>query len=322
MAERVKHGEVPAQGTSAAGPLSLAHAPPIGRPERLAPGIRAVTAPNAGPMTFTGTRSYVVGDGEVAVIDPGPDDPRHLDALAAAVAGERVAAVLVTHAHVDHSAGARRFAARVGAPLLAHGDPFGARRPAMARLAAAGGLGGGEGIDAAFRPDRALGDGEVIAGPGWALTALATPGHTADHLSFAWPEAGALFSGDLVMGWATPVISPPDGDLAAFRASLARLAARGEGVYYPGHGAPVADPAGLIRWVLAHREGREAEIVATLARGPMTAAQLAAAIYGGLDPRLLPVAARNVLAHLVDLAERGRVAADGPRPAEAAWRLR
>src|SRR6188768_2736986 len=152
----------------AASPFDLSHAPPIGVAETLAPGLRVVTAPNAGPMTFTGTRSYILGEGEVAVIDPGPDDPRHLAALAAAVAGERVAAVLVTHCHRDHSGGAAAFAARVGAPVLAHGG--------------------------------------VTAGPGWTLTALATPGHTGDHLSFVWAEANALFSGDHLMGWATTLI--------------------------------------------------------------------------------------------------------------------
>jgi glyoxylase-like metal-dependent hydrolase (beta-lactamase superfamily II) len=311
MGERVTRGARAAQGT----PFDRSHAPPVGVAERLAPGLRAVTAPNPGPMTFTGTRSYVVGEGEVAVIDPGPDDPRHLAALAAAVAGERVAAVLVTHAHLDHSGGAARFAARVGAPVLGHGDPVGARAPAMARLR---GIGGGEGIDAGFHPDRRIGEGDAVAGPGWRLDVLATPGHTADHLAFAWADAGALFSGDLVMGWATPVISPPDGDLSAFRASLGRLAGRGEPVFYPGHGAPVGDPRRVIAWVLAHRAEREAEIAAALVRGPATVAALVAAIYAGVDPRLHRAAGRNVLAHLIDLEARGLVVAD---PGRAAWRL-
>lgn len=304
-----------------AAPFDLSHAPPAGLPEPLAPGLRVVTAPNAGPMTFTGTRSYVLGEGEVAVIDPGPADPRHLAALASAVAGERVAAVLVTHAHRDHSAGARAFADRVGAPLLAHGDPIGARSPAMARLAAEGGLGGGEGFDADFRPDRAIGEGEVVAGPGWTLTALATPGHTADHLGFAWTEGRGLFSGDLVMGWATPIISPPDGELAAFRASLGRLRERPETVFFPGHGAPVTDPRRMMDHVLAHRAGREAEILAALAAGPATVPELVARIYAGVDPALHGAATRNVLAHLLDLAGRGVAAHQPGRAAETLWRL-
>jgi hydroxyacylglutathione hydrolase len=303
------------------GPFELDHAPPVGLAEPLAPGLRVVTAPNAGPMTFTGTRSYVVGAGEVAVIDPGPADPRHLDALAAAVAGERVAAVLVTHAHRDHSAGAAAFAARVGAPVLAHGDPAGARSPVMARLAAAGGIGGGEGIDAGFAPDRRLGEGTVTSGPSWTLTALHLPGHLSDHLCFAWAEGEALFSGDLVMGWASTLISPPDGDLGAFRASLARLQARGEAVYYPGHGAPVRAPGRLVAHLLAHRAEREAQVLEALAAGPATMAALVAAIYRDLDPALHPAAGRNVLAHLIDLAERGIVAPDGPLAAGARFRL-
>ena len=303
----------------AAVPFDLTHAPPVGVPEAMAPGLRVVTAPNAGPMTFTGTRSYILGEGEVAVVDPGPDDPRHLAALAEAVRGERVAAVLVTHSHSDHSAGARSFATRVGARVLAHGDAAGARSALMARLASTGTLGGGEGIDADFRPDRTIGEGAIVAGPGWTLTALATPGHTGDHLAFAWAEGGALFSGDQVMGWATPLISPPDGDLAAFRASLTRLQQRGETVYYPGHGAPVHDPQAVLTYVLAHRADREAEIRAALARGPARVPALVATLYSAVDPLLHPAAARNVLAHLVDLAERGEVRPEGPLEM-ALWR--
>jgi glyoxylase-like metal-dependent hydrolase (beta-lactamase superfamily II) len=287
-------------------PFERDHAPPVGVPERLGPGLRVITAPNPGPMTFTGTRSYVVGEGEVAVIDPGPDDPAHLGALAAAVRGERVAAVLVTHAHRDHSAGARTFAAQVGAPVLARGPVPVPPAPAFAP-------GGGEGRDEGFRPDAAIGDGATVAGPGWTLVALETPGHSADHLAFAWPEAGALFSGDHVMGWATTLISPPDGALGPFRASLRRLQGRPETVYHPGHGAPVRDPQRIVAHILAHRDRREAEIVAALAAGPATVAGLVAALYAGVDPRLHGAAARNVLAHLVDLEARGLVAPDGDR---------
>ncbi len=294
-----------------ADPFNRDHHPPIGAVERPAPGLRVVTAPNAGPMTFTGTRSYIVGEALVAVIDPGPMDAAHLAALHAAVAGEAVAAVLVTHAHRDHSAGAAAFARAVGAPVLAMGlapreDTFG----------------GGEGRDEGFVPDRRIGEGEVIAGPGWSLTALRTPGHTMDHLSFAWAEGRALFSGDIVMGWATTLISPPDGHLGAFRASLTRLRARGEEVYYPGHGAPVHDPAVMIDWQLHHRAEREAQILARLADGPSDIPDLVARLYVGLDPALRPAAARNVLAHLIDLVERGRVAAPGgPSPAATYRRL-
>ena len=189
----------------------------------------------------------------------------------------------------------------------------------MARLAAAGGLGGGEGLDASFAPDQPIRDGAVVRGPGWTLTALATPGHTADHLSFAWGEGGAIFTGDTVMGWATTLISPPDGDLGAFRASLARLRARPETTYYPGHGAPVREAVPLVDHILAHRAVREAEIVAALAAGPATIPALVARIYTDLDPALHGAAARTVLAHLLALADRGLASTDGP-PATAPWR--
>lgn len=301
-------------------PFDRDHAPVPGVAEPLAAGLSVVTAPNPGPMTFTGTRTYLLGTREVAVIDPGPEDPAHQAAVAAAVpAGARVTAILVTHAHRDHSSGARALQGLLQAPLLGFGPAE--RSPVMAALAAQGGIGGGEGIDPGFAPDRRLGDGEEISGEGWRLRAVHTPGHLGDHLSFAWAEGEALFSGDTVMGWATTLISPPDGDLGAFLASLRRLRARPEGRYFPGHGKPVDDPHGLIDWQIRHRAEREEQIRAALGGGPRDVSGLVAAVYPGLDPVLRGAAGRNVLAHLIDLSERGIVASEGELTAGAAFGL-
>ncbi|WP_233489343.1 MBL fold metallo-hydrolase [Rhodovulum sp. 12E13] len=273
------------------------------------PGLRLVRAPNPSPMTHTGTNTWIVGQGEVAVIDPGPDLPAHLAAIEAALgAGERIGHVLVTHAHRDHSPLARPLAARWGAPVLAAGGMAARRRPVMARLAAEAGIGGGEGVDAGFAPDVVLEDGAEIAGEDWRLDVIATPGHTADHLAFAWGEA--VFTGDHVMGWASSLVSPPEGDVVPFMASCRRLAARPSRVFYPGHGEPVDDPAGRLAWLVAHREAREAAIVAALGEGgPATPGALAARIYTDTPPALLPAAERNVLAHLIALVEAGRATA-------------
>ena len=289
--------------------------------ERLEDGLRLVRAPNPGPMTHTGTNTWLVGEGEVAVIDPGPDLPAHAEAIEAALApGERIAAVVVTHAHRDHSLLARPLAARWGAPVHAAGGMAARRRPVMARLAAGGAIGGGEGVDAGFAPDRVLEDGGAVEGPGWRLEAIATPGHTADHLALAWGDA--VFTGDHVMGWASSLVSPPDGDLTAFLASCRRLAARPARVFYPGHGAPVEDAAGRLAWLVEHRAAREAQILGALAElGGATPRALADRIYTDTPPELRPAAARNVLAHLIALAERGRVTARPALAAEAVFAL-
>ncbi|MBK0399417.1 MBL fold metallo-hydrolase [Limibaculum sp. M0105] len=295
-----------------------------GLAEPVAPGVRRVTCANPSPMTFTGTRSYIVGRGEVAVIDPGPDDPAHLDAILGALEpGEAVAAILVTHSHVDHSPGARRLAARTGAPVCAFGPHGAGMSAAMRELQAAGfDLGGGEGADRGFAPDRLLAEGESVTGPGWRLTALHTPGHLSNHLAFALEGTGTLFTGDAVMGWTTTLVSPPEGDMAAQMATLRRLAARGgDRLYLPGHGHEVTAPAPLLAHLIAHRAAREEAILAALgAAGGGTAKSLAAAVYHDTDPKLLPAAARNVLATLLGLLAEGRVDVAGPLSADAEFR--
>ena len=275
----------------------------------LEPGLRLLRAPNSGPMTYTGTNTYLIGQTELAVIDPGPDDPRHLEAILAAIGNTRVSAILVTHSHLDHSPLARPLSKATGAPVCAAGDSQWGRSALMARLAAEGELGGGEGIDPDFNPDRQIAEGDVIDSPEWQIEVLETPGHMANHLSFAWN--GALFTGDLVMGWSSSLISPPDGDMTAFYDSLQRLMTRQDRIYYPGHGEAVHDPQARLRELYDHRRTREAAILAALAENPATAAELTAAIYTDVAPPLTPMARRNVLSHLIDLANRGEITTNG-----------
>ena len=280
----------------------------IGHPVAVAPGIRRITCGNPSPLTGPGTNTYLLGppDRPVAVVDPGPGDAAHEEAIRTACGGG-IGAVLVTHAHLDHSGGAVAFAAGVGAPVLAFGPATAGRLPEMEELA--GSVGGGEGLDAAFVPDRSLADGEAIEVGALRIEAIHTPGHFGGHLAFAVGET--ILSGDLVMGWATTLISPPDGDLGRFRESCTRLRARGAAVLLPGHGDVVTDPAGRIDFLLAHRAERDAQIAAALREAPDTPAGLAARIYD-VPPALLPAAARNVLAHLVEQVREGRAEAVGP----------
>jgi len=285
-------------------------APLYGRAETLEPGLRRVLARNPSGMTFQGTNSYILGEGAVAVIDPGPDDPAHLAALLGALGpGERVSHILVTHAHRDHSGLARALARATGAPVLAFGDAQAGRRPLMQQLAAAGGLPGGEGADAGFVPDLRLADGARIEGQGWALSAHHTPGHFGNHLCLAWGDA--IFSGDHVMGWSSSVVAPPDGDMGAYMASLHRLAGLGAGRLYPGHGRSVEAPATRIAALIRHREGRALAILNALEGGPSDARTLAAAIYVDTPAALMPAAALNVFSQLIDLEERNQVRSEG-----------
>jgi glyoxylase-like metal-dependent hydrolase (beta-lactamase superfamily II) len=291
--------------------------------DAVAPGVRRVVANNPSPMTFTGTASYLVGERDLALIDPGPDDAAHAEALLSAVPpGGRIGTILVTHAHRDHTGNVARLKAATGAPVLAFG-PFGAgRSPRMAALADRLPPGaGGEGGDRDFVPDRCLVDGEAVAGEGWRLRAVHTPGHLGNHLCFALEGTGVLFSGDTVMGWSTTVVTPPDGDMAAFMRSLRRLSGRRETRYLPGHGHPIDDPAGMIAWQIAHREGRERSILSALQAGPATAGMLVERIYEGLNPALTGAAARNVLAHLLALEETGQARCADPLAPDARFAL-
>ncbi len=284
--------------------------PPYGAAEVLEPGIRRILAPNPSPMTHLGTNTYIIGQGQVAVIDPGPADKDHLKAiLAALAAGERVSHILVTHAHLDHSPLARVLSDSTGAPVLAFGDARAGRSPLMEELARQGNLDGGEGVDSGFSADIALADGQEVSGPDWQLRALHTPGHFGNHMSFQWGDT--VFCGDHVMGWASSLVSPPDGDMGAYMMSLDRLATTGVKRLHSGHGAPIEDAQARIAELIAHRRAREEAIRAALGDGPADASTLAARIYTDTPPGLMRAAARNVLAHLIDLAERKRIVAHG-----------
>jgi glyoxylase-like metal-dependent hydrolase (beta-lactamase superfamily II) len=272
---------------------------PYGTAEQVSPLIRRVVARNPGPFTFLGTGTYIVGRGRVAVIDPGPDLGEHVAALLAALAGETVSHILITHTHIDHSPAAAALKAATGAPCLGFG-PHGAI-----------GETGEAGADLAFRPDIPMADGESASGEGWTLTAFHSPGHASNHLCFALAEEQALFSGDQVMGWSTTVVSPPDGDMAAYMASLDRLLARRDRIYWPTHGGPIRDPEAHVAELIAHRRARRAAILAALASGPAQPADIVAKVYLGLDPRLVQAAAESVRAHLIELAASGLAVEEG-----------
>ena len=282
-----------------------------GRCDQVSPLIRRVIANNPSPFTFVGTGVYIVGRGQVAVIDPGPPDHRHLEALLEAVKGERVSHVLVTHTHTDHSPLARPFAEATGAPILA------ARPPALPSLETVA----EEGDDASFRPDVVLTGGEVVSGPGWTLEAMATPGHASNHMAFALREENALFPGDHVMGWSTTVVTPPDGDMDAYLASLDAVAAQDFATLWPTHGPPVTEVAPFLAAYRAHRLAREAQILARLEAGDRTIGEMVPVLYAAVDRRLWPAASLSVLAHLIRLVRLGRVTSDGPVEMGSSFRL-
>jgi glyoxylase-like metal-dependent hydrolase (beta-lactamase superfamily II) len=284
-----------------------------GEPVTVAKGVRRVTAQNPGPFTFHGTNTFLVGENALAVIDPGPADAAHIAALLRAIGSAELRHILVSHAHRDHAAGARLLQAQAGAPILAARGPdpkptIGAGNPLDA------------GTDRDFRPDVILAEGMVVDGPDYRLEPVATPGHAPDHLAFVLVGEDIVFSGDHVMGWATTSIAPPEGSMGDYLASLDRLLARPEDLYLPGHGPPVGHAHAHVRALRAHRKLREASILARLAAGDRTVAEIVGRVYADLDPRLVGAAALSTLAHLQDLMNRGLVECEGPPEVTSRYR--
>ena len=282
-----------------------------GRADVMSPLVRRVVAANPGPFTFTGTGAHIVGRGQLAVIDPGPDDEGQLEAILAATSGERITHIVVTHSHLDHSPLARPLAQITGATIYAGGQ-----RPRASfgddRLEA--------GDDLDFRPDVALTDGQLFHGPGWTIEAVATPGHTSNHYAYALIEENALFPGDCVMGWSTSVVSPPDGDMGDYMRSLEKIRARFYDTLLPAHGPPIRRVEAFLDGYIAHRRGRERQILEALDAGPATVRQLVSRLYALVDRRLHPAAAHSVLAHLLDLYRRGVVDLSGELGMGGLWR--
>lgn len=287
-------------------------------PVEIEPGLRRILAPNPSPMTYRGTNTYLLGTKALAVIDPGPDNPEHLEAILDAVLpGQEISHIIVTHAHLDHSPLARVLSQRSGVPVSAFGTVHSGRSDIMTRLAQDGLTGGAEGLDLAFRPDILLADGEFIQGDGWTLEVIHTPGHLGGHIALGWGDA--CFTADHVMGWASSLVSPPDGDLTDFMASCHKLRSRDWRIFHPGHGAPVTTPSERLDWLIAHRLGREAGILEALKSGPATARELAEKIYADTPVTLLPAAERNVFAHLIDLMGKSQVSPKGNLSAQTSF---
>ncbi|CAN5439374.1 MBL fold metallo-hydrolase [soil metagenome] len=280
---------------------------PTGVCMALDPLVTRVLAPNPSPFSYTGTQTYLVGTTDLAVIDPGPDDARHVAALLRCIGDRKVSSIVCTHTHHDHSPASRALKAATGAPIIGCAplslEDDGPRADAS--------------FDAEYAPDDILEDGANLTGDGWTLQAVATPGHTSNHLCFALAETGALFSGDHVMGWSTTVVSPPDGDMAAYMASLQKLRDRTDRIFYPAHGEAIETPQRLLRGLVGHRKQREAQILRLIKGDTHRIPQMVERMYVGLDPRLIGAAGRSVLAHLIDLRDRGMVVEDDA----GTWRI-
>ena len=281
--------------------------------DQVSPLIRRVVANNPGPFTYLGTGTYIIGRGEVAVVDPGPDLPEHLDAILAATAGETITHILITHHHADHSPLAGPLQEKTGATIYGCAVEVPKAKDSVITEA---------GADYGFKPDVSLcGGGQILSGPGWTVEAIATPGHTSNHICFALQEENALLSGDHIMGWSTTVVSPPDGDMTDYMNSLDLIKAREFTTLWPTHGPPVTEVTPFIEAYIAHRKDREAQVIAALRSGQTRIKAMVPVLYAAVDARLHPAAARSVLGHMIDLVNRGVVIADGPPDLDADYRL-
>lgn len=275
-----------------------------GRVDHVSPRLRRVVAPNSGPFTLYGTGTYIIGEGRVAVVDPGPLIDSHVDAIKEAVAGEAITHILITHTHIDHSPAAAPLKDWCGAPTWGYGPHGSGRIEPGAKVE--------EGGDMDFEPDELVRDGDVIEGDGWSVECVHTPGHTSNHVCFQLREESALLSGDHVMGWSTTIVSPPDGDMREYMESLYRLSDREDEIYWPTHGPPIREPGRYVRELIAHREERERQILACLDDGLRRIDEMVPRMYAkDVPPAMFPAAARSVLSHLVWLVEKGEVAAEG-----------
>lgn len=297
--------------------FDTAFEPAYGTPVGVERNILRLTVENPSPFTFHGTNTYLVGEHALAVIDPGPDDEKHLSAILRAAAGRPISHIFVSHTHRDHSPLASRLKAETGATILAEGPHRPARPFRIGELNALDASG-----DTDFSPDTALGDGDIVEGDGWALRAIHTPGHTANHVVFALEGSGILFSADHVMAWSTSIVAPPDGAMTDYMGSLDKLLARDDRLYLPGHGGPVTSPRAFMRGLKAHRKMRERAIIERLNAGDRTIAEMVRAIYRETDPRLHGAAGLSVLAHLEDLVHREVVAVEGDPAIDSEYRLR
>ena len=286
------------------------HNPTVGEAEQLEKDLAVITANNASPMTFTGTRSYILGTENLIVIDPGPDSEAHLSSIMKYIGKRKVTDILLTHSHIDHSPLSRQLKTETGARIIGFGAADEARTSFMKKLSSFLDLGGEEGIDKDLLLDKKVYEKQILKLNNYRIEVVHTPGHLSNHICFSLKERKILFSGDHVMGWATTLISPPDGDLGSFMNSLEKLSSREEIIYYPGHGKPLKEPRKMVLAQIKHRRDREKQILNSVSKISRTPAEIVDDVYVDLNPMLKAAAIRNVLAHLIDLYERDKVSTD------------